>query len=309
MTLEQSLFCSDLSKSVNEPLFGTAPLTETWLLLEYPYIYGAKALEESDLSDEIKSHLAAVQKFLPNPRLVMIKKSNEKGEKAIDFFLAFANERQQQLYHLKLGLYDEILDVDFQSYLAASPSAQDKLILHPLFLVCTNSKRDRCCAKFGLPLYEAVSNYVPNLVWQSSHVGGHRFAGNLVCLPHGIYYGRIPPAHARVVIDAYRDRRITIEYYRGRGCYTPVQQAAEYYLRIHTGIIGIDEYSIAESHELDEDHWSIIFENGHGRQYDIRIYRELSDFEIFESCNTPEKRSRQSIYELQDIHETKTSPA
>jgi hypothetical protein len=304
MTQGQSLLCSDLSKSVGEPLFGTAPQTETWLLLEYPFSYGAKALEESDLSDRIKSHLAAVQKFLPYPRLVLIKKSSEDIGKAIDFFLAFTNERQQRLYHLELSSYDELLDVDFQSYRAASPLVQDKLQPEPVFLVCTNGKRDRCCAKFGLPLYEAISGYMPAAVWQSSHVGGHRFAGNLVCLPHGIYYGRIPPEQGMRVIDAYRNRSIILEYYRGRACYTPAQQAGEYYLRTHTGISGLDELHLVETQSLDADHWMFVFQNGLGKKYHLRIHRELSDFDIFDSCNTPEKRSQQSLYELQDIKES-----
>ena len=299
----QTLLCSDLSKSVGEPLFGTAPQTETWLLLEYPFPFGSKALEESDLSDRIKSHLAAVQKFLPFPRLVMIKKSSEKIGKAIDLFLAFVNDRQPQLYHFELSSYDELLDVDFQSCLAASPLVQDKLHPEPVFLVCTNGKRDRCCAKFGLLLFEFLSSYKTEAVWQSSHVGGHRFAGNLVCLPHGIYYGRIPPEQGMRVIDAYRNRSVVLEYYRGRACYTPAQQAGEYYLRTHTGISGLDELHLAETYKLDADHWAFVFQNGVGKKYHLRIHRELSDFDIFESCNAPEKRNQQSLYELQDIKE------
>lgn len=301
MMQEQSLLCSDLSRSVDEPLFGTAPQTDTWLLLEYQSPYGAKALEESNLSDQIKSHLVAIQRYLPNPRLVLIKKNGEKIKSRINFFLGFAHDWLPRLYHMKLKSYNELLDVDFQSYLTGDPSVQDKLHTKPIFLVCTNGRRDRCCAKFGLPLYEALSGYIPGEVWQSSHVGGHRFAGNLVCLPHGIYYGRIPIEQGTRLIDAYSNRSIIPEYYRGRACYTPAQQAAEYYLRSHTGILGIDDIHLVETLELDADHWSLVFENSQGEKYYLRIYRELSDFDIFDSCNTPEKRNRQSLYELQDI--------
>ena len=33
-------------------------------------------------------------------------------------------------------------------------------------------------------------------MWQSSHIGGDRFAGNVVFLPEGLYYGRVEPAEA-----------------------------------------------------------------------------------------------------------------
>ena len=30
--------------------------------------------------------------------------------------------------------------------------------------------------------------------WECTHLGGHRFAGNMVCLPDGVVYGRVTPA-------------------------------------------------------------------------------------------------------------------
>lgn len=303
MAQEQSLLCSDLSKSVNEPLYGSAPLTDTWLLLEYPSLYGAKAFEESDLDVHIKSHLATVQKFLPNPRLVLVRRGKDLVSNKINFFLAFSTERQSQLFHVELGSYEELLNIEFEAYLAGKPATLDNLQAEPIFIVCTNGKRDRCCAKYGLPLYDAITSYDQDNVWQSSHVGGHRFAGNLVCLPHGIYYGRIPPEQGIRVIDAYRSRSLVMEYYRGRACYSAAGQAAEYYLRTHTGIVGVDEIHLVEEHELDKDHWSFTFQTSQGKNFQLRIHREVSDYAIFESCTTPEKRVQQSLYELQDIKE------
>ena len=36
----------------------------------------------------------------------------------------------------------------------------------------------------------------PEETWEVSHIGGDRFAGNLLVLPHGLYYGRLDPATA-----------------------------------------------------------------------------------------------------------------
>ena len=39
----------------------------------------------------------------------------------------------------------------------------------------------------------------PDETWEVSHIGGDRFAGNLLVLPHGLYYGRLDPLAAIAV--------------------------------------------------------------------------------------------------------------
>ena len=46
----------------------------------------------------------------------------------------------------------------------------------PVFLVCTHAKRSACCARFGAPLAQALAARQPRQVWETTHVGGHRFA-------------------------------------------------------------------------------------------------------------------------------------
>jgi hypothetical protein len=86
----------------------------------------------------------------------------------------------------------------------------------PLFLVCAHGRRDRCCARFGVPLARELAGAYPAGVWESTHVGGHRFAANLVILPHGLYYGPVDAAAARDAIGAYARGEITARGYRGR---------------------------------------------------------------------------------------------
>jgi hypothetical protein len=64
-------------------------------------------------------------------------------------------------------------------------------------LVCTHGSRDACCGKFGYPLYEELRHrYAPESegrlrVWRTSHIGGHRFAPNLLDLAEGRYWSRM----------------------------------------------------------------------------------------------------------------------
>lgn len=66
-------------------------------------------------------------------------------------------------------------------------------------LVCTHGSHDVCCGRFGYPLYEklrreyAAASEGKLRVWRTSHIGGHRFAPNLIDLPEGRYWGRMGP--------------------------------------------------------------------------------------------------------------------
>ena len=90
----------------------------------------------------------------------------------------------------------------------------------PIVLVCTHGRRDACCARLGLPLFDALAPHLPpERLWQSSHLGGHRFAPNVLVLPHGIQLGRIPLERAAEVAELLEDGRIPLDLYRGRTIY------------------------------------------------------------------------------------------
>ena len=98
----------------------------------------------------------------------------------------------------------------------------------PVFLVCTHARRNACCARFGAPLAQALAMRHPGQVWETTHVGGHRFAANLVILPHGLYYGPVGVTEATAAISAYARGTITPERYRGRAGQPKATQEAEH---------------------------------------------------------------------------------
>ena len=85
-------------------------------------------------------------------------------------------------------------------------------------------------------------------------IGGDRFAGNLVCFPHGIYFGRVGPEEANSVARAYAEGQLSLNHYRGRSCYPFDVQAAEYFVRRRLGLTGIDEVKLVERAE-EEGRW------------------------------------------------------
>ena len=86
----------------------------------------------------------------------------------------------------------------------------------PLVVVCTHGRRDVCCAERGRPLAGRSPPRFPDATWESTHVGGDRFAGNMVVFPHGLYFGRVEPDEGPGIAHAYAEGRIgSLERYRG----------------------------------------------------------------------------------------------
>lgn len=101
-------------------------------------------------------------------------------------------------------------------------------VTEPVYLVCTHARRNACCGRFGLPLATALAQKYPGQVWESSHVGGHKYAANLVLLPHGHYYGPVQVDSAVAAIEAYRDGGVLADRYRGRAGQPRDEQLAEF---------------------------------------------------------------------------------
>jgi hypothetical protein len=115
---------------------------------------------------------------------------------------------------------------DLRDLAAGVPPSFGSASGEPVFLVCTHAKRSACCARFGAPLAQALAARHPGQVWETTHVGGHRFAANLVILPHGLYYGPVGVEAATAAISAYQRGAVVPGRYRGRaGQPQPVQEA------------------------------------------------------------------------------------
>jgi hypothetical protein len=134
----------------------------------------------------------------------------------------------------------------------------------PLIVVCTHGRRDPCCAERGRPLAQATSAQFPDLTWESTHVGGDRFAGNLVAFPHGLYFGHVGSDEGPNLVRAYRDGRIAaLHRYRGRSSDPFHVQAAEVTLRAELDLDRIDDVR-RERANVDGDRATVTFATPRG---------------------------------------------
>ncbi len=94
----------------------------------------------------------------------------------------------------------------FDAVLDGGPHTGD-----PLVLVCTNGKRDRCCALLGRPLAAELAASGAEGVWEVTHLGGHRFSPTVLVLPHGYAYGRVQAHSVKEILHGAREGRIVVE--------------------------------------------------------------------------------------------------
>jgi len=226
-------FCADLSRENDEPLAATASRIDNWFLIEYRGLWARDALTGSGLTDQVKQHLREQVRSVPHGRLLFVRRPDRRGRPELVAFTAASRPGATAVTKTELEAYDDLRGLDL---LDGKPAG------HPLLLVCTHGKHDPCCVRYGRPLYEALRDELePDWVWQVSHIGGDRFAGNLVCLPEGLYYGRVDRETAGSVLDEHLARRIQMASYRGRSIYSFAVQAAERAVREQTGLVGIDD--------------------------------------------------------------------
>jgi hypothetical protein len=96
----------------------------------------------------------------------------------------------------------------------------------PLFAVCAHGTHDVCCAIRGRPVAAALGRLRPGSVWECSHVGGDRFAANVLVLPSGVLYGRVVESAAVPLVEAVDRGTVLQHHLRGRVGFPPDVQAA-----------------------------------------------------------------------------------
>ena len=136
------------------------------------------------------------------------------------------------------------------------------------YLVCTNGARDNCCAIRGPAVAQALDRALPGQVYECSHLGGHRFAANLLVLPDGLCFGRLDARAALSLAAALESGRLPLDHLRGRTAYEPEQQAAEILTRRELGLTGLGELALVE---VSGSEPQTVFEVSDGRRVGVRV--------------------------------------
>ena len=246
--------CAQRARSVDEPLVATASRVPRWLLVEQPGPWGAEAVLESRLDPALADHLLRAARAA-GARLVLIRQgvgATQSPPRGAGH-AARSDGVRPGLVGGSFSAERELQAIDVRAALAEAPVGGG-----PVFLVCTNGKHDPCCAEWGRPVYRALSLSHPDeAVFECSHVGGDRFAANVVCLPEGIFYGRVDPSEAGELVERYHQGRLLLNRYRGRSCFTVPEQAAEIAVRRELGIDSFAGVRPFASRRGSEHEWEV----------------------------------------------------
>lgn len=248
--------CSVEAVARAEPLYATASLVSSWLLIEQSGAWGPEGLTDSRFPSEIATEL---RRRASGVRTLLIRRRTSSSDGPI-FFKAHSGGggREPSLVSLPLPDPTSVLDVDFDA-LAGGYVGPGMAIDDPLYLVCTHGRHDICCADNGRPLYRALSSVRPDRAWEVSHIGGDRFSGNLLVLPRGDYFGRLEPEDAVPLVTGYEDGELDLAHHRGRSNQPRLVQAAEHFVRETDGLSGFDDLVVSEYRRSDEARAEVVF--------------------------------------------------
>lgn len=220
-----------------------------WLLVEYAGPWPSH-LESFDLPEDVSELVRRALDRGVRPQL--IRRPGRRARQREQGMRVLVAHGEGPAPWLASGFVAGPDDLDLDALVAGVVPESCILEDEPVFLVCTHAKRNACCARIGLPLARTLAENLPGRVWETSHVGGDRYAANLVCLPHGIFYGSMSQAAAIAAANAYRSGEVILDRFRGRAGIPEPLQAVEHFARAHTGECSVGAVAV-ESSRSDGD--------------------------------------------------------
>ena len=277
MSLSAPVRCSALAEELDEPMAGSATQVTRWLLVEDRGLWGHDAVRDLMGSEATAAAKAAGMKLL----LVRQREGDPAADASRRVMLADASSGE-----MATRTVADLSQLSVAAVAAQPVASFGDPLAGPLFLVCTNGKRDACCALRGRVLMAAMAERHPDRTWESTHLGGHRFAGNLVCLPDGLLYGRVSPADGPRLADAYLDGRLDPALLRGRASWPAPAQVAEALTHRRLGLLGVGDVGLVSA-SVDGYAAEVSLEAA-GEEHLVRLRREASMPERITSCRGEE---------------------
>ena len=273
--------CAVASLAAHESLVGTATgPVDRWLLLEVEDSWDPKPLRSEALSDSVRGRLSQWLEH-PETRLQLIRRPGRSGRRPLFMVVSSSTGTVAKV---ELESHEDLLAIDLE---ALRPAPAESITL-----VCAHGRRDRCCARHGSAVYRALRHRDLD-VWQTSHLGGHRFAACVVTLPDGLMYGRVRAEDAGAFATASaRSEVANLDLLRGRCVYDQPTQAAEVFARQSAAERSIHAFPWIGTTKDAAQEWTARFGAPSG-EHAIRVRLEHTGIKRPASCNAePEEVTR-----------------
>lgn len=242
--------CSDTARARHDPMAGTAAPARRWLLVEHPGPWATDALASRPFDPALAHRLDAAARSAGG-RVLLVRRH---GRRAPTGPLAWAVADHDG--GVRWATWRDPGDL-FEAAAALTQGAPGQAPAEPLLLVCGHGTHDVCCAVRGRPVAAALSHRWPEQTWECSHVGGDRFAANLLLVPDGLCYGGLDAGTAVDVVERHLRGLVTPGLLRGPSTEPPVVQAAVVAAHEALGPAGPRDLAGSRVEELGPAEWFV----------------------------------------------------
>ena len=214
--MNETHFCRELTRASGEPIGGSAPFADQFIFITWPKkFWNREALESGG---GFPQGLKAWSKSNSSPgNKITIRLLSKPGLETTSVSL-FLYPQAKMISGLNPEQVPEVLERWLDS--PENPGLGWETLETEQLFVCTHGKHDLCCAKFGQTVYqrlreEASDRKLELDVWEASHLGGHRFAANLMRFPGGHSHGHLQEDMVPAFLDDWEAGKIHASTYRG----------------------------------------------------------------------------------------------
>lgn len=247
-------WCAVSSQERAETLAATASRVERWLLVEHRGAWGPESVPSGRLPVKAAQALARTAAASGARLLLLRRPAGVPREDGRWVFAVDSRPGREVVRARHLTDDAELADLT-PPY--AGPADGWYVVDEPLLLVCTHGRHDRCCALRGRPVAAALAARHPRTTWECSHIGGDRFAANLLVLPDGLYFGRVAADEVLALADALAAGDLAVDRLRGRSSLSMPAQAAQHFARAKLGRVRRDDLAVTGQAGAGPDRWRV----------------------------------------------------
>ncbi|HEY1882849.1 MAG TPA: sucrase ferredoxin [Candidatus Cybelea sp.] len=268
MTNGSAFRCAVAAETRGDPMIGTAPPQTRLLLVHQPGGWGPRGLVESRCDPEVARRIdAAAADAGMRLQAIRLPGRHDAAATAGGYDVAIADTRSSPATTTWWRVR-ELAEIAAELETGGPHRRPVAIDTAPLYLVCTHGRHDACCALRGRPVAQALQQIRPDRVWETTHLGGDRFAANLLILPTGELYGRVPAQLAAELVERTDAGELLPSLLRGRIGLAPVVQAALAFAHQQLNVVERDALTVgsirwlenerAEVEVIDRRHRSIV---------------------------------------------------
>ncbi len=262
--------CADAALARGEPIAASAGRYRRYLLLEVPGPWGAAALDERHVGARVAGSLARAAADA-NANVLLIRRPGRQRPAAASaesagsapraWAIADTAPEAERVLWGSWDTPDDLLRLDLAAPLPVTAAASGP---QRVALICTNGKRDQCCAIRGRPVAEALAAVPGWDSWESTHLGGHRFAATIMLLPTGDMFGWLDQPTAVAAVERFDAGQFLLSHYRGRSGQPLPAQAALHAAAVRLGDSRRHAFRLVEIQQVpraksdDAERWEVL---------------------------------------------------